>query len=91
MVDLGCVALLCKDAPVDAMGKTLPMANKYLFAFLYFFTSKEDDEATSVSFAIRYATSSALLKGLYASYSFAGSIAKEITFLTAIKLLIAAG
>ena len=76
----------------DANGSGLPMANNYLFADLFLFMSREGDEATSPSFTTHYVAigaSSASLEALIASLLLACGPAKEATFLTAIKLLIA--
>ena len=54
----------------DANGSGLPMANNYLFANLFLFTSREGDEATSPSFTTRYVAieaSNASLKALIGS------------------------
>ena len=70
------------------------MANNYLFADLFLFTSGEGDEATSPSFTTRYAAieaSSTSLEALIASLLPACGPAKEATFPIAIRLLIAIG
>ena len=75
-------------------GSSLPMANKYLFADLLFFTNGEGDEATSSSFIIRYVAieaSSASLEVLIGSLLPACGTTKEATFPTVINLLIAVG
>ena len=75
------------------MGALYPRQTNYMFADLLFFTSKEGDEETSPSFATYYAAieaSNALLAVLIATLLPIGGTAKEATFLTAMKLLIAA-
>ena len=77
-----------------ANGSGLPMANNYLFADLFLITSGEGDEVTSPSFTTRYAAieaSRASLEALIASLLPACGPAKEATFPTAIRLLIAVG
>ena len=72
----------------------LPTTNNNLFANLFLFMSGEGDEATSPSFTTRYAAieaSSASLEALIASLLPACGPAKEATFPTAIRLLIAVG
>ena len=59
------------------------MANNYMFADLFLFTSGEGDEATSPSFTIRYAAieaSSASLEALIASLLPASGPAKSPLF-----------
>ena len=78
----------------DANGSGLSPANNYLFADLFLFMSGEGDEATSPSFTTRYAAidaSKALLEALIANLLPACGLAKEATFPTAIRLLIAIG
>ena len=78
----------------DANANSLPTVNNYLFADLFLFTSREGDETISSSFTIRYAAieaSSALLEALIASLLSTCGPAKEATFPTAIRLLIAVG
>ena len=73
---------------------SLPMANKYLFAGLLFFTSGEGEETTSPSFTTRYVAIeafSASLEALIASVLPACGTVKEATFSMAINLLIAVG
>ena len=75
-------------------GSSLPIAKKYLFPNILFFKSGEGDEATSSSFTTRYVAIqaySALLEVLIASLLPAYGTAKEVTFPTAISLLIAIG
>ena len=76
----------------DALGSCLPTANNYLFANFFLFTGGEGDGATSHSFTTHYAAieaSNAALEVLIASLLPAFGPAKEATFLTAIRLLIA--
>ena len=71
---------------------TLPTKTNYLFVGLLFFTSEEGDETTSPSFstlAVAIEAASASLKVLFETLLPQGGIAKEATFPTAIKLLIA--
>ena len=61
------------------MGALYPWKTHYLFANLLFFTIGEDDEATSSSFATRYAAieaSSASLEVLVATLLLASSTIK---------------
>ena len=74
------------------MGVLYPQQTNYLFANLLFFASREGDEAASPSFATRYTeieASSAFLEALIATLLPAGGTAKVVTFMMAIKLLIA--
>ena len=75
-------------------GEDFTHCKQHLFADISLFTSGQDDEATAPSFSICYArieASIALLEALIASLLPAGGTAKEVTFPTAIKLLIAVG
>ena len=68
------------------------MANNYLFANLFLFTSREGDEATSPSFIIRYVAIEAFgasLEALISSLLPACGPRKESTFPTAIRPLFA--
>ena len=74
-----------------SLGALSPWQKNYLFTNLLFFTSGENEEATSPSLAIRYVAIEAFstsLEALIVALLPAGGTTKETTFPTTIKLLI---